>query len=363
MVPVRDRPPSRLTRVALLTEIPAPYRIPLFNALAERIDLKVLFLRERNPERPYDLHRDELHFDWRVLRGTSFTVRTHWIVVNQSVSHRVLGADVVILGGWNQPAFWEALMWCRRRGVPTIVWAESTQRDERSGRHELVKRQLLPRVDAFVVPGRAAGDYLEALGVAEERIVVAANAVDPDIFRVEPKARAEGACRLISVARLSPEKGLDVLLAAVDGLPVELVIAGTGPEEERLRQLAGNNVTFLGNVERDALPGLYAGADVAVVPSRSEPWGMVMNEAALAGLPLISTTAPGGARELVEDGANGFLVPPDDVGALRAAIVRMAEDPGFRLAAGQRSREIAAAFTPDAWADAVAGLAASLSRR
>lgn len=362
MVPVRERAPDGLTRLALLTEIPAPYRIPLFNALAERVDLRVLFLRERHPERRYDLHRDELRFEWEVLPGASFTVRAHWLVLNVRVARRLRGADAVVLGGWNQPSFLNALIWCRRRGVPTIVWAESTTMDRRSGRHEVLKRMLLPRVDAFVVPGAAAQEYLVTLGVPVERITVAANTVDPGIFGHAERTRAGGACRLIAVARLAHEKGLDVLLEATEGLPVEVVIAGTGPEESRLRELAGPNVTFLGNVERDALPGLYASADVAVVPSRSDPWGMVLNEAALAGLPLISTTAPGGAHELVEPGVNGLLVPPDDAAALRRAIVRVVEDEPFRRAAGERSRQIAASFTPEAWADEVAGLAASLRR-
>jgi glycosyltransferase involved in cell wall biosynthesis len=112
-------------------------------------------------------------------------------------------------------------------------------------------------------------------------------------------------------------------------------------------------VTFLGHVERDALPALYADADVAVVPSRSEPWGMALNEAALAGLPLVSTTATGAAEELIEDGVNGFRVPPDDVPALRDALRRLVDDEAFRRAAGARSRELGARFTPAAWADAV----------
>ena len=81
---------------------------------------------------------------------------------------------------------------------------------------------------------------------------------------------------------------------------------------------------------------------------------MALNEAALAGLPLVSTTAAGGAHDLIEEGVNGFRVPPGDVDALRASIVRLAEDEEFRRRAGARSREIAARFTPDAWADAVA---------
>jgi glycosyltransferase involved in cell wall biosynthesis len=357
VVPVRDSTAQSLTRVALLTEIPAPYRIPLFNALAERVDLRVVFLRERHPDRPYDLHRDELRFEWQIVPGFDFTFRKHWFIVNWSVGRALRDADVVVLGGWNQPALLEALVWCRLRRVPTMLWSESTGRDDRSGRHELFKRLLLPMINAFVVPGTAARDYLRSLGAPDEHITTAPNAVDPAIFGGARRSRSGEVCRLVAVARLSPEKGLDVLVQAAAALPVEVVIAGTGPDETRLRELAGPNVTFLGNVERDDLPSLYADADVAIVPSRSDTWGMVLNEAALAGLPLISTTAPGAADELIDEGVNGLLVPPGDVDALRAAIVRLLEDVSFRTSAGEHSRRIAARFTPDAWADAVAAAA------
>jgi glycosyltransferase involved in cell wall biosynthesis len=351
-----------VTHVALLTEIPAPYRIPLFNALAERVDLRVLFLRERHPERPYDLHRDELRFDWVVVSGAELSIGSRWLLLNRSVARRLHGVDVVVLGGWNQPAFWQALAWCRLHRVPAILWSESTERDRRTGRHERVKRAWLRALNGFVVPGTAARAYLESLGVPPARISVAPNAVDPAIFGSAVRTRADGPCRIVAVARLSPEKGIDVLLEATAGLPVEVVVAGAGPEEPRLRRLAGGNVTFLGNVERDALPPLYADADIAVVPSRSDTWGMALNEAALAGLPLVSTTAPGAAHELIEDGVNGFRVPPDDPAAMRDAIVRLAEDEQFRGSAGDRSREIAARFTPDTWADAVAAAVARVAR-
>jgi len=362
VVPVRDGDAQSLTRVALLTEIPAPYRIPLFNALAKRVALRVLFLRARHPERHYELHGEEIRFAWKVLRGFSFSLRKHWIVVNPGVRRELRNVDAVVLGGWNQPAFWDALLCAHRRRVPTIVWTESTRMDERSGRHELFKRLLLPGVDAFVVPGTAALEYLVSLGVPPDRITIAPNAVDPSIFGRAERSRSDGTCRVLAVARLSPEKGLDLLLEATRDLPVEVFIAGTGPEEARLRALAGPNVTFLGNVERDALPALYADADIAVVPSRSDTWGMVLNEAALSGLPLISTTAPGGAQELVEHGVNGFVVPREDARAVRDAIVRLAEDDAFRRAAGARSREIGARFTPDAWADTIAAVAERVTR-
>jgi len=343
-----------MTRVTLLTEIPAPYRIPLFNALAERVDLRVVFLRERNPDRPFRLHREELRFDWCVLPGTDVTVGGRWIVLNAGVARRLHRTDVVILGGWNQPAFLEATVYARMRGIPTFFWVESTGHDARSWRMERAKRVLLNAADGFIVPGVAAREYLEGLGVPSGRITTAPNAVDPAIFGSATRLRTNGPCRIVAVARLSPEKGVDVLLRAVDGLPAELVVAGSGPEESRLRRLAGPNVRFLGNVERDDLPQLYADADVAVVPSRSDTWGMALNEAALAGLPLIASSVVGGSRDLIEEGVNGFRVPPDDPGGLREAILRLVDDEAFRHAAGKRSRELVATFTPHAWAIAVA---------
>jgi glycosyltransferase involved in cell wall biosynthesis len=350
-----------VTRVALLTEIPAPYRLPLFNALADRVELDVLFLRDRQPDRLYDPHVDERRFRWTVLPGCHLTVRGRWIVVNAPVTRRLRHADVVVLGGWNQPAFWEALAAAAVRRAPVVVWVESTRSDRRSGRLETLKRRLLALPAAFVVPGVASRAYLRELGVDDARIVTAPNAVDVSIFSQSGREAHDGPVRLLAVGRLAPEKGIDVLLRAAEGLGVEIALAGAGPEEERLRAVAGENVSFLGQVPRDDLPALFARADVLVMPSRSEPWGMVLNEAALAGLPLVSTTAAGAAHELVEDGVNGFVVPPDDVTALRGALRRLVEDAAFRRAAGDRSRALGARFTPERWADAVAALAVSLS--
>ena len=352
-----------MTRVALLTEIPAPYRIPLFNALADRVELTVLFLRERNPERPYRLHEDELRFERRVLAGRDVTVRGRWLVLNRGVVHALRRArpKVVLLGGWNQPAFWSALSWAQRRRVPVVLWVESTRSERRSGLLEPLKRMLLRTVAAFVVPGSASRDYLLTLGVSESKIAVAPNAVDPSIFAVAAERPARERPVVLAVGRLAPEKGIDVLLEAVRDLPVDVVVAGTGPEEERLRAAAPPNVRFLGYVDRDELPRLYADADVLAMPSRSDPWGMALNEGALAGLPLVSTDAAGAAHELIEDGVNGFRLPAGDAGALRDALRKLAEDAEFRRRSGRRSTELAARFTPAAWADEVAALAAALA--
>jgi glycosyltransferase involved in cell wall biosynthesis len=354
-------------RVVLLTEIPAPYRIPLFNALAEHVDLLVLFLAERNPDRPYRLHEEEIRFAWKTLPGRDLTLRGRWIVLNRGVVRRLRGADVVIVGGWNQPAFWTALAWSRAARRPTVAWIESTLRDSRSGATSRAKRLLARSCSAFVVPGSAAEEYVRAIA-PWARVVVAGNAVDgalfasrlPDRDRLRLELGIEGCCFLY-VGRLAPEKSVDVLLRAFNGVDGELVIAGSGPESERLHALAPARTRFLGNVDRDELPNWYAAADALVLPSRSEVWGMTLNEGAAAGLPLIATNAVGAAHDLIEDVINGFRVPAGDVEALRSAMRRLAEDEPFRKAAGARSRELATRFTPSAWADTVARLVLTIA--
>ena len=289
-VPVSPPAPAR---IALLTEIPAPYRIPLFNALADTdgVDLRVLFLAEHDPRRQYPVYEEEFRFDRRVLSGAGAVARGRWVMFSRGTAHELerFDPDIVLLGGWNQPAFfWTGLRWARRRGRPVVLWVESTLHDERSGSIvlERLKRRAVGAASGFLVPGRAALEYVESLGVSPERIVVAPNAVDLSIFSVDVERRERDGCTFLYVGRLAAEKGIDVLLDAFDDVPGELLIAGSGPAEAELRSRTNGRVRFLGQLSREELPQLYAGADCFVLPSRSEPWGMVLNEAAAAGLPL-----------------------------------------------------------------------------
>jgi glycosyltransferase involved in cell wall biosynthesis len=353
-------------RIALLTEIPAPFRLPLFTALAAEpgVDLRVFFLAENDPRRNYPSY--EHAFASEVLPGKDALVGGRWLVVNVGVLGRLrrFRPDVVLVGGWNQPAFWQALLYARAARVPLVVWVESTARDERAGRGpaELAKRAVVRAASAFVVPGRAAAEYVRSLGANE--VAVAPNAVDLEVFgrRLESKAELRAKLGLddvtfLCVSRLSPEKGVDVLVRAFDGVPGELALVGDGPERERVAALAGPRVRLLGRIERSELADWYAAADAFVMPSRSETWGMAMQEAAAAGLPLIASEAPGAAYDLIEEGVNGFRVPVEDVEALRRALTRVATDESFRARARPRTLELARGHTPEAWADAVAELA------
>jgi glycosyltransferase involved in cell wall biosynthesis len=354
-------------RLALLTEIPAPYRTPLFNALAQRLSLRVLFLADQDPRRGYYQQlREERRFDYRTLQGRELRFGGRWFVLSRHVLRelRQFRPDAVAVGGWNQPAFWLALLHCRITRTPLLVWIESTSRDARSESRvlSLARRAMVRGASGAYVPGRASAEYARSLGV--DLVVTAPNAIDAHVFdRAAIDRRGRRSCTFLYVGRLDPEKGLDTLLEAFADVNGQLVLVGSGRHEARLRALAPPGVRFAGSLDREGVVDEYARADVLVLPSRSEPWGMVLNEAAQAGLPLVATEEAGAAWDLVEEGGNGFRVPAGDAAALRGALQRLAGDPELRERLGVRSRALARRFTPEAWAEGVASAAGRARRR
>ena len=352
-------------RLALLTEIPAPYRIPLFNALSQRVDLRVLFLAERDPRRGfYEPHRDEWRFDGRVLRGPQLQRGARWLLLNRGVIRelRRFRPDAVAVGGWNQPAFWAALAYCRLRRIPLLVWIESTARDARSEARPLAlaRGAMVRGASGAFVPGTAAAEYARSLGV--ELVETAPNAIDASVFeRAAVDRSGRDGCTFLYVGGSTRRRGSTRCSRHFARCPASSRWSAQEAMSSDSERLAGERVRFEGAKDRDELVDYYRDADVFVLPSRSEPWGMVLNEAAAAGLPLVATEESGAARDLIEEGVNGFRVPAGDVSALRERLTRLAEDAELRASAGARSRELARGFTPEAWAEASPGSRSELS--
>jgi glycosyltransferase involved in cell wall biosynthesis len=374
-------------RVAILTEIIAPYRIPVFNALAqhEGMDLKVIFLSETDPTlRQWRIYKDEIRFPYEVLPSWRFRAgRSHFLLnAGLSASLEKFAPEAIICGGYNYIASWQALMWARRRGVRFILWSESNARDAR-GQHkpvESLKANFRKRCDRFVVPGKSAFEYLRLLGAPVESIFIAPNAVDNCFFatQAEEVKRHPDAFRekfglprrfILFVGRFVPEKGVFDLLEAYakleNGLRSELglVFAGDGASKEELQQqakrISPGMVCFPGFAQREDLAGLYALAEALVLPTHSDPWGLVVNEAMACGLPIIVSTVAGCSADLVEDGWNGFVVPPRDSQELSVAIDSVVRQPELKQRMGKRSSERIRNYSPRACADGLA--AATLS--
>ncbi len=194
------------------------------------------------------------------------------------------------------------------------------------------------RVDRFVAPSRFLEGKMIEGGIGRDRISWLPNFVETG----EPIAGQEGDYYLY-FGRLSPEKGVDVLIRAAAGLGRgRLLILGDGPERESLERLASElgagNIEFLGRRPADEVRSILGAARFVVLPSRwYENLPFSAMEALAAGRPVVASDI-GGIPEMVDDGVNGFLVPPGDEGALAERIAALLDDPALRAEMGSRGR-------------------------
>ena len=217
-----------------------------------------------------------------------------------------------------------------------MLLVESNERDARPSWRRVVKEAVVPWMvrgaAELLVVGTLSRSAMTNRGVEPQRISLFADTIDVDSFGREAdrltarrrELRAEVGVgtedvAVLSVARLAPEKGLDTLVRAVAHTGDErlvVLLAGDGPMRDGLVALSrslGVRLTLLPDVPWERVVERYAIADVFALLSTNETWGVVVNEAAACGLPLVLSDRVGAAHDLLEDGRNGSLVPAGDV--------------------------------------------------
>jgi 1,2-diacylglycerol 3-alpha-glucosyltransferase len=283
--------------------------------------------------------------------------------------------SVVVVNGWSMPEARAALGWtCVHRSGSAVVMSE-TKADDAPRRwwRELPKRAAVSCAQAGLVGGRRQAEYLSSLGMPRERIALGYDAVDNDYFaRGAACARAaRDAMRsrfnlparyFFACTRFLPRKNVDGLIRAYaryrenaigNGThdPWELVIAGAGSEDRHLRDLAAavgvEGVRWAGFVQYEDLPTYYGLAACFVHPAHSEAWGLVVNEAAASGLPLLIADRVGARHELLTEGQNGWTFDSTSTESMTQVLERMAAlDEGARLRMGECSTLIVADWGP-----------------
>jgi glycosyltransferase involved in cell wall biosynthesis len=353
-----------MPNVLLFTNTIAPYRLPVFQQLSQMVDLKVLFAQGRTTDRRWDAQLTSYSFPHTILPHRTVRLGNAAQVINPSLLAHLWHSDfdVAVLGDNRQTALSGLLVdliaLVRRR--PLILWTGITSGEASVARSSyglqrlftLYRRTLFRHAAAIVAYGTATRHYLAELGVSEDK-VFSGTQVMP-IGQLPPPAADKAALGLagktvvLSVNYLIPRKGLDVLIKAfqrVAGPDDVLVLVGSGPEEEALRQLTDGNdrILFPGYQSGVQKTAWYAAADLFVFPTLHDPWGLVVNEAMAFGLPIIATEAAGCVPDLVQD--NGLVVPAGNTNALATAVAQLLTDEALRRKMGQRSQHIISAYT------------------
>jgi glycosyltransferase involved in cell wall biosynthesis len=382
-----DRLPSSSAKVVTLVNMIPPPRLPVFEALADRVgELLVWISTPMEPDRQWQPEWGRLHVE--VQR--SFTLRQsmqhpHGFLDEQFVHipydtiprlHRAR-PDVVLTSELG-PRTAQAALWCAATSTPLAMVVHVSEARERGRDRDrmrrMLRRILLRRADVVFVPGQSGARYVRGLGAHPDRIrVVRSVSSLKDAVPVE--VGRDGGRRLLYVGRLIELKGIVPFVEALGrwGLRhpderVSLRIVGAGPEAARLERprLPGNvTVDIAAPLPFERMAEVYRTADVFAFPTLADEWGLVVNEAMSIGLPVLGSRYSQAVEELVEEGVNGWTFVPDRPGAVDETLERVLGTPPEQLARmGARARETVRPLTPEYVADEfVNGLNMALERR
>ena len=339
--------------VLIITNIISPYRIPLFNytSLQKDIKFKVVALAELEENRNWEVKKDYIKFDYEILPGWHSFIwgkkREVAIHINKGITKvlRRYNPDVVVTSGYDSLAYWQAFLYCKLYRKKFILWNGTTllSAGSISGIRGILKRIIVRYSDGYVAYGTKAKEYLEYLGAKSERIFISNNTVDMEYFRsrVEEYRNKDSFKKerkqypkylLLHVGQLIKRKGALQVLKALECLKdakVGLLIVGSGHEESNLKNFCKEknieNVFFEGFQQQEMLPKYYALADIFILPSFEEVWGLVVNEALASGLYVLSSKYAGASYDLVKEGWNGEVFDPGNVDEV-AKLIKKSKD-------------------------------------
>jgi glycosyltransferase involved in cell wall biosynthesis len=376
-----------MRNIAFVSNILSKYRVPCFNKLTKKMNgrVKFYFFAQKMAHRSMVLSDKHHQIEALWLQGWKW----HSPPKDDRHLNNILpiirgNYDILVLSAWDEPSYVLLWLWGVLLRKKIIFWIESTLKD--APRHrikETYKKVLLRKAAGCIVPGRQSYEYCRTLGMPEKRIFVAPNATDRDFFRYQADRllpRREELRRefglsgvvILFVGRLVEEyKHVSYLLRCFQrlnkaGKEVSLALVGNGPDRDNYENMIKtkniSGVQFLGEMDHEQLCRVYAASDIMVLPSRSEPWGFVLNEGMEFGLPLVVTDAVGAGPDLVRPNENGCIVPSGDEGELVKALEKLIHDPGLRTRMGEASRRIVEHFSPENWAAGVVSAIKAVSR-
>jgi glycosyltransferase involved in cell wall biosynthesis len=351
-------PMNRRHKVIFITVVPSPYQRDLFGALAVRddVDLTVFYMEAASPDSPWP--ENSLRPFERIMPG-------FWVPFGGARAHVNWGrpdvsrADIVVLSTYASLTG----QWLMRalRGKRWLFWGERLR--ENSGLKELIQRKLaepVSQASGIVGIGRAAEDDYHRRFPRLPHFCIPYHCELSAFFGIRRAPRADEPVTFFFCGQMIRRKGVDLLLAGFDrlvarGLDVRLLLVGREADLpqflEGVSPATRSRVRYEGFQPPERLPEYFGQSDVFVLPSRHDGWGVVINQALAAGLPIITSSAVGAGLDLVENDVNGMCVAADDVNALYGAMERLALNRDLACQWGKISRNRAHCLTPEAGAE------------
>ncbi|MDQ1088721.1 glycosyltransferase family 4 protein [Siphonobacter sp. SORGH_AS_1065] len=349
------------------------YKAALFSELAQQcpVDCTLLVVQLAESEDKYNqLGKSGLiehQYPYHLLHPGSLNSLSFSKKITGLISQiNQFNPDIVNLSGYYDPAYWLLIGYCRLRGIKLVLSNESSEKDgSRNGWKEKFKRTLIRQFAGFINFGSSSAEYMLKMGARSSQIItqhaaVLNNTVVRQVYDRSIHSRqslkekyALPAHNFIFVGRLAEEKNLPALLSAFSWLKENdpkahdwgLIIIGDGPLRAQLNTSALKDVFWLGGQPWNEVPAYLALADALVLPSHFEPWGLVVNEAMVCGLPVVVSNQCGCVNDLVEEEKNGYTFRPEvtlELGVALQKFVNLSE--AERTQMGQHSLKLIAPF-------------------
>jgi len=355
---------ASVPRLAVVSNIPAPYREPVFELLAKRSEFEIhlFYCSDREPDREWRL--EEANYPRTILRKSHFSLDGRFIHVNFDVvpALRRFAPDVVLTTGFN-PTHLFAFAYALANRKVHLAMTDGTDQSERklTRVHRTIRRLIYRRTEAFIGASEGSIRLYRSYGVPEQRIFRSPLSVDNARFMREKSGDAT--TDLLFCGRMvdikNPLFALDVAhqCAMQLGRRVSICFAGSGPLEPLVRAKAAQvrasvDAKFSGFIQQSGLPGIYQAAKVFLFPTRWDPWGVVANEAAAAGLPTIISPMSGAAGELVVHGESGYILELD-LAVWAQAAARLLGDEALRSRMGLAATRRVQQFTYESAAEGI----------
>ena len=331
-----------VNHVAFLTNIPAPYRIPLFNYLGTLKDLHVdfYFSALTNSFRKWKVPSTaNFSFDCKFLPGFELPIKKDGefrsLHMNPTMLSNLLKHQYnAIVAGGMYPNTYQAILYSKLKKVPFIFWSEDTI-DSHKNDNLLtcrVRKIIYNHSTMIIAATTAAKEYAMIMGVDEDRIHISYNTVDVSDFRQKVKDCVPMINQIknelsltgqivLFVGQLVKRKGVNLLLDAFTLLKKQipdagLLIVGDGPERETMQDRCVKekilDVKFMGNLSQEETAECFAVADVFALMSLIDLSPLVLNEAITASLPIVCSKFAGNARDFIIEEKNGCVVNPED---------------------------------------------------
>lgn len=323
-------------RVLYITNIPSPYRVDFFEKLGRECDLTVIF------ERASATDRDE---SWKNFSNDSFKT----IILNgkeckedNAFSFKVLKYlkrkqyDIIVIGGYSTPTAMLAILYMNIRKIRFVLNADGGFVKKENKIRFFLKKYLIGSASFYLSTGKETDKYLVYYGGKVENVyhypfssiceidILKEVVEETEKYRIRQELGMDNVKTVISVGQFIHRKGFDILIKAMQRIPnVQLIIIGGKVPDEYLKlidQYQISNIRFYPFMEKEKLFNFYRAADVFVLATREDIWGLVVNEAMAHGLPVITTSKCIAGIELISDYENGIIVPVNNEEKLANAI-------------------------------------------